>query len=97
MESEDSDPEMYITQSSLLCENNLSDYSNAEEILNIGANGDTQDITIDKEEHVAETRFAKPASDSEIQAKIGDSVPKSTKYKDNGLLTGFRAGESREI
>ena len=40
MESEDSDPEMYITQSSLLCENNLSDYSNAEETSSIGENGD---------------------------------------------------------
>ena len=37
MESEDSDPEMYISQSSLLCENNLSDYSKSEEMLNIGA------------------------------------------------------------
>ena len=91
MESEDSDPEMYITQSSLLCENNLSDYSNAEEILNIGENEDMQDITIDEEEHVAVTRFAKLVSDSEIRSKIGDSVPKSMKYTDKCAVNLFES------
>ena len=91
MGSEDSDPEMYITQSNVLCENNLSDYSNAKEILNIGANGDMQDITVDEKEYVAKTRFAKPVSDSEIRAKIHDSVPKSTKYKDKWVVDLFES------
>ena len=50
-----------------------------------------QDITIDEEEHVAETRFAKPVLDSEIRAKIGDSVPKSTKYKDKWAINLFES------
>ena len=50
-----------------------------------------QDITIDEEEHVAETRFAKPVLDSEIRAKIGDSVPKSTKYKDKWAVNLFES------
>ena len=58
-------------------------------MLNIGANGDMQDITIDEEEHVAETCFAKPVSDSEIRAKIDDSVPKSTKFKDKWAVNLF--------
>ena len=91
MESEDSDPEMYITKSSLLCENNLSDNSNAEEILNAGENGEMQDITIDEVEHVADTRFAKPVSDSEIRSKIGDSVPKSAKCTDKWAVNLYES------
>ena len=42
-------------------------------------------------------RFAKPISEVHIQAKIGDAVPKSTKYKKNWLLTCSRTGDSNEM
>ena len=60
-----------------------------------------QDITIDEEEHVAGTRFAKPVSDSEIRVKIGDYVPKSTKYKNKWAINLFeswaRAEKSKSV
>ena len=45
---------------------------------------DGQVITINSMEERAttENRFAKPISEVQIQAKIGDAVPKSTKYKE---------------
>ena len=85
MESGNSDPEMYITQSSpqrkrtfpkldVLCEDTLA---SDEDIWALA--GDINEV----EEQPSATgfdRFAVP--ETEVRAKIDDCVPKSTRYKD---------------
>ena len=87
MESGNSDPEMYITQSSpqrkrtfptldVLCEDTLAP---DEDIWALAGNIN------EVEEQPSATgfdRFAAPVSETEVRAKIDDCVPKSTRYKD---------------
>ena len=42
-----------------------------------------------EEKATTENRFAKPISEVHIQAKIGDAVPKSTKYKEKWAVNLF--------
>ena len=87
MESGNSDPEMYVTQSSprrkrtfptldVLCEDTLAPDEDIRALA-----GDINEV----EEQPSATgfdRFAAPVSETEVRAKIDDCVPKSTRYKD---------------
>ena len=78
MWSETSDEDIYITQSTFCQESDLGDVN---DWLLDGLSADEQMLTdnVEKQKATAEYRFANPISDVEIQAKIGDAVPKSTK------------------
>ena len=89
MESEDSDPDIFITQLSPWRLNTFSDDFNSEELLGILPNPESSDSTRDEGEEIGKNRFAKPISEVEIQAKIGDAVPKSTKYKEKWAVNLF--------
>ena len=94
MDSGDSDPEMFITQTSprrkttfhtfdVLCEDTLTP---DEDILALA--GDVKEV----EEQPCVTcfdRFAAPVSETEVRRKIEDCVPKSTKYKDKWAVALF--------
>ena len=89
--SETSDEEIYITQSTFCQQADLADVN--DRVL------DEQALTanVGKQKATAENRFANPISEVEIQAKIGDAVPKSTNIKKNGLSTCSRTGDSKEM
>ena len=94
MDSGDSDPEMFITQTSprrkttfhtfdVLCKDTLTP---DEDILALA--GDVKEV----EEQPCVTcfdRFAAPVSETEVRGKIEDCVPKSTKYKDKWAVALF--------
>ena len=87
MESGDSDPEMFTTQSNpqrkrtfptfdVLCEDTLAPDKDI-----FGLAGDTKEV----EEQPIVTGFdpfAAPVLETQVRAKIDDCVPKSTRYKD---------------
>ena len=90
MESGNSDPEMYITQSSpqrkgtfptldVLCEDTLAP---DEDIWALA--GDINEVEEEPTQPSATgfDRFAAPVSETEARAKIDDCVRKSTRYKD---------------
>ena len=91
MELEDSGEELYITQSSPQRERRLvvGDDCYLETLSTIEPNRDVWDINIHEKQPVVVNRFAMPVSDIETQAKIGDCVAKSTKYKDKWALNMF--------
>ena len=87
MESGNSDPEMYIAQSSpqrkrtfptldVLCEDTLA---SDEDIWTLA--GDINEVE-EQQSATGFDRFAAPVSETEVRAKIDDCVPKSTRYKD---------------
>ena len=94
MDSGDSEPEMFITQTSprrkrtfhtfdVLCEDTLAP---DEDILALA--GDVKEV----EEQPCVTgfdRFAAPVSETEVRGKIEDCGPKSTKYKDKWAVALF--------
>ena len=88
MSSETSDEEIYITQSTFCQQTNLADVN--DRVLD-RLRTDEQTLTADvkKQKDTAENRFANPISEVEIQAKIGDAVPKSTKYKEKWAVNLF--------
>ena len=51
--------------------------------------GQVLNNNMEKEKATAKNRFANPISEVEIQAKIGDAVPKSTKYKEKWAVNLF--------
>ena len=86
--SETSDEEIYITQSTFCQQTNLADVN--DRVLD-RLRTDEQTLTgnVEKQKDTAENRFANPISEVEIQAKIGDAVPKSTKYKEKWAVNLF--------
>ena len=92
MWSENSDEEIYITQSTFRQESNLDDVN---DWFQDGSPTDGQVLNnnVEKEKATAKkllcNRFANPISEVEIQAKIGDAVPKSTKYKEKWAVNLF--------
>ena len=86
--SETSDEDIYITQSTFSQDSDLDDVHDwlldglsADELM-LGDN-------VEKQKATAENRFAKPISDVEIQAKIGDAIPKLTKYKEKCMAVNL--------
>ena len=91
MWSENSDEEIYITQSTFRQKSTLGDVN---DWFQYGLPTDGQVVTDNMEEKATtENRFAncftKPISEVQIQAKIGDAVPKSTKYKEKSAVNLF--------
>lgn len=97
METEDCDPDLYITQSSPQRERTVPAFDDCyrEALSTIEPNEDNWPWgvnidEVDEQPAVADlNRFAAPVSEIEIRAKIGDCVPKSTKYKDKWAVTLF--------
>ncbi|XP_028407815.1 uncharacterized protein LOC114530389 [Dendronephthya gigantea] len=94
MESGDSDPEMYITQSSTQRErsfpvlDDLYQDTIAPDEYIWPFVGEIKEV----EEQPSVTdldRFGKPVCETEVRAKIDDCVPKSTRYKDKWAVTLF--------
>ncbi|XP_028409419.1 uncharacterized protein LOC114532024 [Dendronephthya gigantea] len=94
MESGDSDPEMYITQSSTQRErsfpvlDDLYQDTIAPDEYMWPFVGEIKEV----EEQPSVTdldRFGKPVCETEVRAKIDDCVPKSTRYKDKWAVTLF--------
>ena len=91
MWSENSDKDIYITQSTFCQKSTLGDVN---EWFQDGLLTDGQVVTNNmKEKATTENRFAnrfaKPISEVQIQAKIGDVVAKSTKYKEKWAVNLF--------
>ena len=92
MWSENLDEDIYITQSTFRQESNLDDVN---DWFQDGSPTDGQVLNnnVEKEKATAKNRFANrfanPISEVEIQAKIGDAVPKSTKYKEKWAVNLF--------
>ena len=92
MWSENSDEDIYITQSTFRQESNLDDVN---DWFQDGSPTDGQVLNnnVEKEKATAKNRFANrfanPTSEVKIQAKIGDAVPKSTKYKEKWAVNLF--------
>ena len=91
MWSENSDEEIYITQSTFRLKSTLDEVN---DWFQDGLPTDGQVVTNNMEEKATTenrfaNRFAKPISDVQIQAKIGDAVPKSTKYKEKWAANLF--------
>ena len=91
MWSENSDEEIYITQSTFCQKSTLGDVN---DWFQDGLPTDRQVVTNNvKEKATTENRFAnrfaKPIPEVQIQAKIGDAVPKSTKYKEKWAVNLF--------
>ena len=92
MWSENSDEDIYITQSTFRQESNLDDVN---DWFQDGSPTDGQVLNnnVEKEKATAKNRFANrfanPISEVEIQAKIDDAVPKSTKYKEKWAVNLF--------
>ena len=89
MWSENSDEEIYITQSTFRQKSTLGDVN---DWFQDGLPADGQVVTNNMEEKATtENRFAKPITEVQIQAKIGDAVPKSTKYKEKWAVNLFES------
>ena len=91
MWSENSDKEIYITQSTFRQNTTLGDVN---DWFQDGLPTDGQVVTNNMEEKATTenrfaNRFAKPISEVQIQAKIVDAVPKSTKYKEKWAVNLF--------
>ena len=91
MWSENSDEEIYITQSTFRQKSTLGDVN---DWFQNGLLTDGKVVTNNVEEKATTenrfaNRFAKPISEVQIQAKIGDAVPKSTKYIEKWAVNLF--------
>ena len=89
--SENSDEEIYVTQSTFCQKSTLSGVN---DWLQDGLPTGGQVVTNNMEEKATtENRFANhfatPVSEVKTQAKIGDAVPKSTKYKEKWAVNLF--------
>ena len=74
--SETSDEEIYITQSTFCQQTDLADV-NDRVLHRLRTDEQTLTANVEKQKDTAENRFANPISEVEIQAKIGDAVPKA--------------------
>ena len=97
MWSENSDEEIYITQSTFRQKSTLGDVN---DWFQDGLPSDGQVVTWRRKpregmeekatiENRFANRFSKPISEAQIQAKIGDAGPKSTKYKEKWAVNLF--------
>ena len=86
--SETSDEEIYVTQLTFCQQTDLAD--DCDRVLD-GLPTDEQTLTanVEKQKATAENSFANPISEVEVQSKISDAVPKSTKYKEKWAVHLF--------
>ena len=93
MWSENSDEDIYVTQSTFCQESNLDDVHDWFQD-GLPSDGQVFDNNVEKEKTTAKNRFANrfanPISEVEIHAKIGDAVTKSTKYKEKWAVNLFK-------
>ena len=86
--SETSDDEIYITQSTFCQQTHLTDV-NDRVLDGLATDEPTLTGNVEKQKATTENRFANPISEVEIQHKIGNAVPKSTKYKEKWTVNLF--------
>ena len=84
--SENSDEVIYITQWTFRQKWTLGDVNDWFQH-RLPTDGQVVTINSMEEKATTENRFAKPISEVQIQAKIGDAVPKSTKYKEKWAVS----------